>query len=258
MQASAVTRKPQRPAASSAPIVVIGASGAVGGGVVEALLEAGLPVLAIGRDAERLAALRERVGVHPLLALLPGSVATDADGAALVEVLRRLRRPLGGVVLCIGGARRRGRLLDQPMQALDDALREGVLPHLVAARHLLPMLVEQDRRLPFLVVGGPAANCAWAGYGHLSVNAAALRMLVLSLRLEVAEQSVRIQQLAVGAPVRTADNARCACPEWPSAHEVGRRVCALLAASDSNEAVVDFPPSTAEPRAARPRLVVTP
>ncbi|MCC4592492.1 SDR family NAD(P)-dependent oxidoreductase, partial [Xanthomonas campestris pv. cannae] len=73
-------------------VLVLGGSGTVGQGVVQALLEAGSPVLAVARDRARLAALRERHRDEPGLDVLAGSVATDATAAALVaEVAQRPR-----------------------------------------------------------------------------------------------------------------------------------------------------------------------
>lgn len=229
-------------APSAAPIVVIGASGGIGNGIVEALLESGIPVIAVARDGGRLALLRERMGADARLELVPGSIASDREGAELASVLGHGRRALGGMVVSVMGARERTRCVDQPVAALEATLHENLLPTLVAARHLVPLLVQAQRRLPFLVIGSPCADTPWAGYGPLSVSAAAQRMLVRVLHQELADRPVRVQQLTLGSPVRTAANSTCACPEWPSAIEVGRRVVAALADPHSNEAVVRLHP----------------
>jgi NAD(P)-dependent dehydrogenase (short-subunit alcohol dehydrogenase family) len=186
--------------------------------------------------------------------VVPGSVATDAEGAALASVLAALRRPLGGVVVSLSGSRERARLLEQPNAFLEATLQANVLPVLVAARQLVPLLAAAQRRLPFLVLGGPAADVPWAGYGQLSVAASAQRMLVRVLREELADESVRIQQVVVGAPVRTEERSHCACAHWPSALEVGRQVRAVLADTHSREAVVRLaPPTQLPPNGAAPR-----
>jgi len=233
---------PPRPHPSLPPVVVIGATGGVGRGVVAALLEAGTPVLAVARDAGRLAALRRAAGASAPLGVVPGSVAGDADGAQLAAVLKALRRPLAGVVVCVSGERERARLFERPAQFLGASLEANVLPVLVAARHLVPLLAASQRRLPFLVLGGPAADVPWAGYGQLSVAASAQRMLVRVLREELADESVRVQQLVVGAPVRTEERGTCVCAHWPSALDVGRAVRGVLADNQSREAVVRLAP----------------
>ena len=50
---------------------------------------------------------------------------------------------------------------------------------------------------------------------------------------------MRVQQLAVCAPLRTTENRQHACPDWPDPEELGRRVVDLLAQS-GHEPVVRF------------------
>ncbi|RYE77975.1 MAG: SDR family NAD(P)-dependent oxidoreductase, partial [Oxalobacteraceae bacterium] len=73
---------------------VIGGAGNVGAGIVAALLDAGMPVLVIGRDAAKLDALRAQHGNTPLLETLQGSVADDASAQALAGELAQRTRPL--------------------------------------------------------------------------------------------------------------------------------------------------------------------
>jgi len=105
------------------------------------------------------------------------------------------------------------------------------------------LLAESGRCARYMVLGGPNADTSWLGYGHHSVAAAATRMLVRTLRHEAVDTSVRVQQLVVGKPIRTEDNARCACPEWPDALSVGRYAVKVLASSDTSDAVVRFDPA---------------
>jgi NAD(P)-dependent dehydrogenase (short-subunit alcohol dehydrogenase family) len=165
---------------------------------------------------------------------------TDAEALLLARSLRELPiKPLVAIinlhVTC-----ERGRLLEHGAGFLERILKQEVVPHMHAARHLLPLLAESGRCARYLVMGGPNADTSWVGYGHHSIAAAATRMLVKALRRETEDSPVRVQQLAVGKPVRTEHNARCACPEWPDALTVGRYAVKLLARSDTTDAVVRF------------------
>jgi NAD(P)-dependent dehydrogenase (short-subunit alcohol dehydrogenase family) len=227
-----------------AHLAVLGATGTIGGAVVEAAVRAGQPVIAIGRDAAALAALGER---HPGAALVPvvASVGSDADAAALAARLRALGHPLAGVVAAICGDCGRGRVLDQPAEFLRRRLDEDLLPHLFAARHLLPLLAEQDQG-GYVLLGGPGAEQPWAGYGHRSIGAAALRMLARVLHDEARTFAVRVQLLAVDSPARTQANARHACTAWPSAASIARRALAMATQRDGDrdaaQAVVGHAP----------------
>lgn len=223
------------------PVVVLGATGGVGRGVVAAALASGRPVIAVARDKAGLQCLR---GKHADadLTIVPGSVSSDADGARLAKALRKLGRPIGGVIAAVSGSGARGRLLDHPAAFLRQRLDEDLLPHLAAARHLLPLLAEADRGGTYVLIGGPGADQPWAGYGHRSIATAALRMLARVLHEEARSIGVRVQLLAIESPVCTEFNRTHACDQWPSALAVGQRAVALVdpAGAQPAQAVVRY------------------
>jgi NAD(P)-dependent dehydrogenase (short-subunit alcohol dehydrogenase family) len=222
-------------------VVVLGASGTVGGGVVGALLEAGSPVLAIGRDGPRLRALAAHYADEPGLEMMAtGCILSDADSAQLVAQLRHRQRPLRAVFASLASPLESGRLLDKPADFLRRKLDDDLIPHLAAARHLIPLLGEQDGTAHYVLIGGPHAECGWAGYGHASIAAAALRMLANVLHEEAHALGVRVQLLSVDHPVATPDNQRNACTGWPSALAVGRHAVSLLTRNEKPRAVVPF------------------
>ena len=228
------------PSSIKAPVLVLGATDGLGLGLVEAGLEAGYPVLGVGSDREQLDGLRERFAGRGKVSTLQGSIMTDADAALLAKSLRELpTKPLVAIVN-LHVTCERGRLLEHDADFLERILKREVIPHMHAARHLLPLLAESGRCARYLVMGGPNADTSWVGYGHHSIAAAATRMLVRALRRDTEDSPVRVQQLAIGRPVRTEHNARCACPEWPDALTVGRYAVKMLAGGDTTDAVVRF------------------
>lgn len=211
-------------------VLVIGASGRVGSGVVAALLEAGSPVLAVARDASRLQRLAAMHADEPGLETMVASVADDGAAQDLARRVARRPRPLRAVVDATAGTRRASRLLDQPTPVLSASFEQEVLSHLAAARHLLPLLQRRggDR---YLLAGGPHALCGWAGYGHASIAISATRMLARVLHEEAQPMGVRVQMLSIDAPVWTPDNTARACAGWHSALGIGRAMVSLLASS---------------------------
>lgn len=223
-------------------VLVLGATGTIGRGTVQAAVEAGWPVVAVARDPEALAQLRDQ---HPRAQLqtIVGSVADDDGAFALTAELQKLHRPFLGVIAALGTGRERGRLIDQSSSRLRDSFDEAVVPHLVAARHLLPWLAETGRNCGYVVIGGPGSRNPWAGYGHRSIAAAALQMLARVLHSEARQFSVRLQLLEVESPVRTDANEKHACQQWPCASHIGRKALALLKHRNDarcTEAVVDY------------------
>ena len=208
-------------------ILVLGAGGDVGRGVVQALLKAGRPVLAVDADAAALEALRQHHPRAPLTTFV-ATIASDADAAHLsANVRAHAGLEISGVVASIAGRHDCARLLDQPAEALRRTLDEDLMPQLFAARHLLPLL-SGDSASGYVLIGGPGGDYPWAGYGHCSIAAAALRMMVRVLHDEAAGQGVRVQLLALDAPVQTESNAAQAGNAWPKAIAIGRRALAML------------------------------
>ena len=220
-------------------VLVLGATGAIGRGVVRAAVEAGRPVIAVSNDRD---GLRDLQGLHAHADLftLVADARDERHALALAREVRKLDRPIDGVVAALCTERERGRLLDQSATALADALDAAVVAHLAAARHLLPLLAEGGRSGGYVLIDGPGGDHPWAGYGHRSVGAAALRMLARVLHDEARALGVRLQLLSLDWPVRTEANARHACAQWPSAVGVGRRVLALIDRADRapTEAIV--------------------
>ncbi len=222
-------------------VVVLGATGGVGRGVVAAALANGRPVIAVARDKAGLQCLRGKFPDADL-SIVPGSVSSDGDGERLARALRKLGRPIGGVVAAVCASNARGRLLDNPAAFLRQTLDDDLLPHLAAARHLLPLLSDAGRSGTYVLIGGPNADRPWAGYGHRSIATAALRMLARVLHEEARTLGVRVQLLAIDSPVSTELNRAHACEQWPSALAVGQRALALMDPDGAQpaEAVVQF------------------
>jgi NAD(P)-dependent dehydrogenase (short-subunit alcohol dehydrogenase family) len=210
-----------------AALVVLGATGIVGRGIIQAAVEAKRPVIAVARDHAGLEQLRL---AHPGadITVLAGSVANDDDGATLAAALREIARPIAGVVAAVAGPAGRGRLLDQSTEVLRCKLDADLLPQLAAARALLPLLADAGRGGSYVLIGGPGSELPWAGYGHRSVAAAALRMLACVLHDEASAMGIRVQLLSVDAPVRIDAQRASACPRWPTATAIGRRALALV------------------------------
>jgi len=222
-------------------VVVLGASGGIGREITRELIARGHAVTAVARDAARLRALAERINAPERLTFIPQDLSDDAGAAALARVLRERGEPVTAVVVALRSAVKSGRLLDRSAADLRAILDRDVVTQFLAARHLLPLLAEgRQEGGHYLLLSGPQASCAWSGYAHVSIAAAALQMLTRALREEAKELPVVVQQLQIGRPVRSETNQDCACPDWIGADEVARRVVELLDRRDTQIPLVEI------------------
>ena len=102
--------------------LVAGGAGAVGEGVVRALLAAGARVAVPSRTAERLDALAERLGRPDGLVGLVGDVGDEAGAVAVRDELVVTAGPPDLVVASVGGWRSGPPLSETPVQVWRDVV----------------------------------------------------------------------------------------------------------------------------------------
>ncbi len=208
-------------------VLVIGATGDVGQGVVAALLQSGQSVLAVARQAPRLQALALALGSPPALRTLTGSVASDAQAAALKARVQALCPALSGVVVSVNAPRELAELLAQSTAQFTARVGADLATHFTAARTFLPLLAPGST---YLGIGGGSADFVLEGAVHLSVAQAGLRMLYRGLAHEAAMLPTQphVRELVIASVVNGASNRAQAHPAWVTAEEVGALATRLI------------------------------
>lgn len=215
-------------------IVVLGAAGEVGEGLVRQLARHGAHVVAVSRSAERLAALHEA-----LRDTSSGSITTHVGDVGHEESAMRLRdgllardEPFDAVVASLGGWRQGPPLTNTPLAAWHETLDQSLTAHFLAARALLPVIADREGASYTLINGGAALR-AVPGAGAMCVSAAGQRMLAEALAVEHRERAVRVNALLLASFVRT--RSRPTTPgETISADDVGT-YAAYLASDAARE-----------------------
>ena len=203
-------------------LLVVGAGGDVGRGIVAAALASGRKVVAAGRDISKLSGLGEGV------AAVAGDISDEAGAVRLWEVASAAFGEIADAVISVNAANRVQPLADWSAAELGNMLGANVLTHFVAAKAFLPRLPESGM---LIGIGGGTADFVFPGMAHVSVGQAALRMLYRGLAKE-RKAGAQLRELIVVSMVAGASNRASARPEWLSDLEVGRHVCAILDAPD--------------------------
>jgi NAD(P)-dependent dehydrogenase (short-subunit alcohol dehydrogenase family) len=209
-------------------LMVVGAAGDVGRGVVSAALASGRRVVACGRSSAPLAALRAAHDADRL-ACVTGSIAGEDEAQALWDGARQPFGAIGDVVISVNSGGPLRPLLDWDAASLNDALSQNLTTHLVAARTFLARLPADG---VFLGIGGGTADVIFPGMAHFSIIQAGLRMFYRALGKE-RRDGPRVRELMIVSMVNGASSRDRARPEWLTDEEIGRHVCAILDAPDT-------------------------
>ncbi len=211
-------------------VLVAGGAGAVGEGIVAAMLGAGAQVVVPSRTADRVAALRTRLGEPAGLHGVVGDVGAP-DGAERVAAAALAKGGrLDAVVAAVGGWWQRSDLVDVDPAEWRRVLEASLTTHFLLIRALLPRLREQVGSSYQLVVGDTAESPV-PGASLSTVTAAGVLGLFRAAAAE--ERVVRVNALYL-APVLTR-NRPTGPAGWLTAEEVG--VYAAWLASDAGAAV---------------------
>jgi 3-oxoacyl-[acyl-carrier protein] reductase len=204
-------------------ILVAGGTGTVGRHLVDAVLAADGTAVVPSRSAEKLEALVEGRGEDHDQRLVPllGDIASERERTALLE----RARPLHGAVASLGSfvATPKASVLASHPTELTRALDGYVAAHLAAAQSVIPTLEPQGGG--YVTIQGPLAfEPLFTTAGLVSVATAAQAMLARVLMKELAESSVRVNQVVIYASLGWGDDDQSPV----TGADIGRYVAYLL------------------------------
>jgi NAD(P)-dependent dehydrogenase (short-subunit alcohol dehydrogenase family) len=201
-------------------LALVGATGDVGTGVLRAMIGRGWTVVAVSRTPARLAAVQAEHG--SAVRTIVGDISDDAGGARLAAELG----PVDAVVVSVHAGYPLRQVLEWPADELNALVAGNVGAHLVAARHLMPLVRDGG---DFLGIGGGMADLVIPRYVPLAIAQAAQRQLYRGLIREAGEDPrVRLRELLVAAMVNGPSTRERARPDWITEDEIGDHVAELL------------------------------
>jgi NAD(P)-dependent dehydrogenase (short-subunit alcohol dehydrogenase family) len=187
------------PAREARVVLVTGASSGIGEAVCRAAAVRGdhVVLLARGRDAlERVAGQCDRMGAASTL-VTAADVGQDAEVAAAVAAAMALHGRLDVVVSCAGVVAY-GSLAEVPADVFDGVITTNVLGPVNLARHVLPVLRDQDGG-SIVLVGSVIGHVAVPDMAAYVVSKWGLRGLVRQLRVDNRDRpGVRVGYVAPG------------------------------------------------------------
>lgn len=205
-------------------ILVVGAAGDVGQGIVAAARTHGWRVVAVGRSADKLA----RFDGDPGIASIVGDISTEAGAEAIWTGATSSFGAIDAAIIAVNAPNEIRPLTAWRPDELSVLFASNVVSHFIAAQIFIPRLPADGA---FLGIGGGTADFIIPKMAPLSVMQAAQRMLYRGLAREQREGAA-IRELIIVSMVNGQSKRDRAQPDWVTDIEVGQHVCAILADPD--------------------------
>jgi NAD(P)-dependent dehydrogenase (short-subunit alcohol dehydrogenase family) len=211
-------------------VLVIGATGDVGQGVCGELLHAGWRVIAAGRTAAKLEALKQRIAAKGKLEYVTGDVSTESGAAALRDAALKLAGTLDAVVTTVNPDKTAPvPILERSADELTELLRGNIVAHFIAAKTFIPVIAKGGM---YLSIGGGMADFIVPGMGVTNICQAGQRNLFRIIAREARGGPVQIRELLLVSMIAGESNRANAEPSWLTDEDCGRHVAAVLAQPD--------------------------
>lgn len=204
-------------------LLLIGAAGDVGQGIVAQALASGRRIVAAGRDGAKLEALASK-HARDSLACVAGDIGSEAGARALWDSAVAACGTIDDVVVSVNDANRRQKLTEWSAEELSETLNANLLTHFIAAKTFLPRLPDTGM---LIGIGGGTADFIFPKLTHVSMAQAALRMLFRGLAKE-RRSGADLRELMIVSMVAGQSNRDTAEPDWITDEDVGRHICAIL------------------------------
>jgi NAD(P)-dependent dehydrogenase (short-subunit alcohol dehydrogenase family) len=216
---------------SSWRILVAGAAGAIGSGIVTELVGSGARVVAVDRDETGLRRLKQQLSSTPLSRL--STVGCDLAHADRVAELARhilsTGEGLDALVCCLGLWWETGRLREvEILEEWERVARSTIVPQLLLTRAFVPVLARNDEARCLWINGG-TAETPQPGAGLSNLASAAQLMLARVLSAE--EERLHTVTLLLEGPVRSRKMSSGE-PDWMDDRGVGAACVRVLGAKN--------------------------
>lgn len=184
--------------------VLTGASGGIGAAMAQALSDAGVRLLLVGRRAPALQALVAQLGAQHQA--LVADVATSAGRATVHHACAALPQGLD-LLINNAGISEFGAFDTQPQALVEEQITTNLLAPMLLTQALLPALRRAPRGL-IVNVGSALGSLGYPGYAAYAASKFGLRGFSEALRRELADSAVGVLYLAPRATATAINSER--------------------------------------------------
>lgn len=206
-------------------LLVVGAGGDVGQGIVAMAAKRGWSIAASGRDLGKLTRIVDRFAAGVVKPVV-GNLASPASAELLWNDAATALGGVDAVVVAVNAPNTTSKLLDWNPADLLGVLDANVITHFTAAKVFVPKLASDG---VFIGVGGGTADFVPPGGGQLSMAQAALRMMYRAIIREASPDGPTIREMMIVSMVNGESRRDVATSQWLTDVEIGEHICAMIA-----------------------------
>lgn len=183
--------------------LVAGGAGGVGEGVVTSLLKENATVIVPSRSEDKLQKLVEYTRSIDKGILVPmlGSVSNAAQIEQLAREINRKYARIDLLIASLGGWWQGKNLVDLDLETWNRILNDNLTSHFLTVKYFIPLLMKSKEGFYFHI-NGFSAEEPYPQATPVAMMAAAQKMMVQSLALELKSTVVRVYELILG-PMKT-------------------------------------------------------
>lgn len=227
--------------------VLTGAAGGIGQSLALALAASCSAMLLVGRNAEKLSALREKlVALHPDLEILLIAADLSSDVGREATLIAAKSLP-GGVNLLINnaGVSDFHAFASQPMDTVESLITTNLLSPILLCQKFLPLLQAQPNG-QIVNIGSVFGDIGYPGFAAYCATKSGLRGFTQALRRELSDSRVRVRYFApratrTGINSSAVDQMNAALKTQADEPKVVAQAFMDFLRSDRNERVLGWP-----------------
>lgn len=205
-------------------LLVVGASGDVGQGIVAAAAARGWQIVACGRTQAKLDGIAAQ---YEGVTALQGDLGTSESASELMLAAKTVLGALDAVVVSVNAPVKFLPLFDQDEASLVALFRSNIVSHFIAAKAALDVLPEDG---VLLGLGGGMADFVPPNGAHQSMVQAGLRNIYRGLAKENKTRVIR--QMQIVSMVNGESKRERAEESWLTDRECGEHACAIMERPD--------------------------
>jgi NADP-dependent 3-hydroxy acid dehydrogenase YdfG len=192
---SALLAPPSTTAFVNQVALVTGASGGIGGAMASSLAALGASVCLVGRDANKLEALTQRLSTTSRIERCPTDLTKNEDIERLTHLVANVFGRLD-ILIHAAGTIAYGKVEEALLSALDQQYAANVRGPYYLTQRLLPLLKKPRGQVVF--VNSSVGLTARANIGQFSATQHACKALADALRDEINSEGVRVLSVFPG------------------------------------------------------------